>query len=148
MVFSPDDFQPIPSPRSSARARERGLRRSRRLTRWVAVTAVAGAAALGGFYTHLLPGGSAAPAPTGPAPVQSPATPSSATAAGGAGQHDDGGEQGDDEDEDRGGGGGEGGGGGLRQTSVGSHAGRGRGCSGEHAISVGSLHLFVSTAGI
>ena len=99
MVFSPDDFQPIPSPRSSARARERGLRRSRRLTRWIAVTAVAGAAALGGFYTHLLPGGSAAPAPTGPAPVQSPATPSSATAAGGAGQHDDGGEQGDDEDE-------------------------------------------------
>ncbi|MEU6540148.1 hypothetical protein [Streptomyces sp. NPDC047000] len=99
MVFSPDDFQPIPSPRSSARARERGLRRSRRLTRWIAVTAVAGAAALGGFYTHLLPGGSAAPAPTGPAPVQSPATSSSATAAGGAGQHDDGGEQGDDEGE-------------------------------------------------
>ena len=98
MVFSPDGFQPVPPPRGSARARDRGLRRSRRLTRWIAVTAVAGAAALGGLYTHLLPGGSATPAPAGPAPVGSTPTSSSATAAEDAGQHDDGGGQGDDED--------------------------------------------------
>ncbi|MHB9863683.1 hypothetical protein [Streptomyces sp. YIM S03343] len=98
MAFPPDDFQPVPSPSGSAHARDRGLRRSRRVTRWIAVTAVAGAAALGGVYTHLLPGSSAAPLPSGPAPVQGPATSSSATA-GGAGEHDDRGEQGDDENE-------------------------------------------------
>ncbi|MGW3151530.1 hypothetical protein ACWDG1_44365 [Streptomyces sp. NPDC001177] len=72
MAPSPDDFQPTPAPVSSSYARDRGLRRSRRTTRWIAVTAAAGAAALGGFYTHVLPGGSSAPASAN-APVQNPA---------------------------------------------------------------------------
>ena len=63
MPPSPDAFnQPLPP----ARARDRGLRRSRRLTRWIAVAAFTGAAALGGLYTHLLPGGSVSPALTSP----------------------------------------------------------------------------------
>ena len=69
MSPSPDDFnRPLPP----AYARDRGLRRSRRLTRWIAVAAITGAAALGGLYTHLLPGGSASPALTS-TPVQNPA---------------------------------------------------------------------------
>lgn len=64
MSPSPDPFnQPLP-PAGSPGARDRGLRRSRRLTRWIAVTSVAGAAALGGGYAHLLPGSPAASAPT------------------------------------------------------------------------------------
>lgn len=63
MAPSPDDFPRTSAPVPSPRARDRGLRRGRRLTRWITVTSVAGAAALGGFYTHLLP---AAPAPSGP----------------------------------------------------------------------------------
>ncbi|MGW2618970.1 hypothetical protein [Streptomyces sp. NPDC001500] len=79
MSPSPDDFdQPLPPPRSP-QGRDRGLRRTRRLTRWIAVSAVAGAAALGGLYTHLLPGSSAAPAPTGP-PVPGHTASSSAPA--------------------------------------------------------------------
>ncbi|MFF7408837.1 hypothetical protein [Streptomyces lydicus] len=75
MYPSPDDFDQPRPPAASARARERGLRRSRRLTRWIAVAAVGGAAALGSLYTHLLPGSSTSPAPSGP-PVQNPAAPS------------------------------------------------------------------------
>lgn len=63
MAPSPDDFPRTSAPVPSPRARDRGLRRGRRLTRWITVTSVAGAAALGGFYTHLLP---AAPAPSSP----------------------------------------------------------------------------------
>ncbi|WP_310718089.1 hypothetical protein [Streptomyces lydicus] len=77
MYASPDDFDQQPSPPGSAQARERGLRRSRRLTRWIAVAAVSGAAALGSLYTHLLPGSSAPSAPSSP-PVQNPAAPSDA----------------------------------------------------------------------
>ncbi|MGW3247257.1 hypothetical protein [Streptomyces sp. NPDC001070] len=77
MAPSPDDFPPTPAPAFSPHARDRGLRRSRRTTLWIAVTASAGAAALGGFYTHLLPGGSAAPAPAN-APVHTPAASTSA----------------------------------------------------------------------
>src|SRR5690349_18895323 len=79
MAPSPDDFPPTPAPAFSSHARDRGLRRSRRTTLWIAVTAAAGAAALGGFYTHLLPGGSAAPAPAN-APVQNPSASTAATA--------------------------------------------------------------------
>ncbi|MFC8673992.1 hypothetical protein ACFUEN_15080 [Streptomyces griseorubiginosus] len=71
MSPSPDEFRPTPGPAFSAHARERGLRRSRRTTVWIAATAAAGAAALGGVYTHLIPGGSPAPAN---APVHQPAT--------------------------------------------------------------------------
>ncbi|MFK4106318.1 hypothetical protein ACI2L1_40970 [Streptomyces sp. NPDC019531] len=91
-----DDFHQTPSPAGSPHARDRGLRRSRRLTRWIAVTAVAGAAALGSLYTHLLPGTSAAPAPPSP-PVHYPAASTAATTGddrehGEAGDHEDDGE--------------------------------------------------------
>ncbi|MFF7443040.1 hypothetical protein [Streptomyces sp. NPDC008122] len=95
MTPSPDDFQPTPAPAPSPYARDHGLRRSRRTTRWIAVTAAAGAAALGGFYAHLLPGGSAALAPAN-APVQNPAPSTAAT----VGKDDEGREeQNGDEDE-------------------------------------------------
>ncbi|MFI8499598.1 hypothetical protein ACIGFK_14015 [Streptomyces sp. NPDC085524] len=83
-----DDFQPTPAPTASSYARDHGLRRSRRTTRWIAVTAAAGAAALGGFYTHLLPGGSAAPAPA-KAQVQYPAASTATT----VGKNDEGREE-------------------------------------------------------
>ncbi|WP_020123393.1 hypothetical protein [Streptomyces canus] len=86
MSPSPDEFRPTPGPAFSAHARDRGLRRSRRTTVWIAATAAAGAAALGGVYTHLIPGGPAAPAP---APVHQPATSHAATPAG----KDDGGRE-------------------------------------------------------
>ncbi|MFJ4205686.1 hypothetical protein ACIP2Y_39470 [Streptomyces sviceus] len=74
MSTSPDDFDnQSPSPAGSVRARDHGVRRSRRLTRWIAVAAVTGAAALGSLYTHLLPGSSASPAPSSP-PRVNPAT--------------------------------------------------------------------------
>ncbi|MEV6945179.1 hypothetical protein AB0N07_24875 [Streptomyces sp. NPDC051172] len=85
MAPSPYDFQGPPSPAGSPHARDHGLRRSRRITRWIAVTAVAGAAALGTLYTHLLPGTSASPALPGP-PVQHSAASTAATA-GGDDQH-------------------------------------------------------------
>ncbi|MEU8619156.1 hypothetical protein [Streptomyces sp. NPDC048623] len=94
MVPSPDDFRPTPAPASSSYARDRGLRRSRRTTRWIAVTAAAGAAALGVTYSRLLPGGSASPAPAN-APVQNPTAPTAAT----TGQDDDG-QESDENDED------------------------------------------------
>jgi hypothetical protein len=72
MAPSPDDFPPTPAPASSSHARDLGLRRSRRTTLWIAVTAAVGAAALGGVYTHVLPAGSAAPAPAN-TPVHHPA---------------------------------------------------------------------------
>ncbi|MFB7461899.1 hypothetical protein ACFCZ1_00095 [Streptomyces sp. NPDC056224] len=75
---SSDEFQTEPAPAASSKARDHGLRRSRRTTRWIAVTSAAGAVALGGFYTHLLPDDSAAPAPTN-APVQNPTPPTAAT---------------------------------------------------------------------
>ncbi|MER6418245.1 hypothetical protein [Streptomyces sp. NPDC001137] len=91
MAPSPDDFHRSPAPAGSPHARDQGLRRSRRITRWIAVTAVAGAAALGSLYTHLLPGSSASPAPPGP-PAQH-STASTATTARGDDQ------QGEDDDE-------------------------------------------------
>ncbi|MEV4860784.1 hypothetical protein [Streptomyces ossamyceticus] len=78
MAPSPDDFPPTPASVFSSQSRDRGLRRSRRTTLWIGATAAAGAAALGGVYTHLLPGGSAAPAPTN-APVHKPATSTAVT---------------------------------------------------------------------
>ncbi|MFJ9012780.1 hypothetical protein [Streptomyces canus] len=78
MAPSPDDFPPTPASAFSPHARDRGLRRSRRTTLWIAATATAGAAALGGVYTHLLPGGSAAPAPAN-APVHKPPASTAAT---------------------------------------------------------------------
>ncbi|SOD90563.1 hypothetical protein [Streptomyces sp. Ag109_G2-15] len=79
MTPSPDDFDQTFSPAHSPQRRDRGLRRARRLTRWIAVAAVAGAAALGSLYTHLVPGSSAAPAPTSP-PVQNQAASAPTTA--------------------------------------------------------------------
>ncbi|MER5434092.1 hypothetical protein [Streptomyces sp. NPDC002588] len=103
MYPSPDDFDQPLTPPDRARARDRGLRRSRRLTRWIAVAAVTGAAALGGLYTHLLPGSSASPVPSS-TPHQNPAA-SSAVAPkssngvdhGGTARHED-----DDSDGDLG----------------------------------------------
>ena len=92
MATSPDDFHRTPSPAGSAHARDHGLRRSRRTTRWIAVTAVAGAAALGSLYTHLLPGSSASPAPS-----SSPAQHSAASTAGATARGDDQRGEGDDE---------------------------------------------------
>ncbi|MGW3115816.1 hypothetical protein ACWDBW_01480 [Streptomyces sp. NPDC001107] len=93
MAPSPDDFHRTPSPAGSPHARDHGLRRSRRITRWIAVTAVAGAAALGSLYTHLLPGTSSSPAPPGP-PVQHSA-PSTVTTTARGDDH----EQGENDDE-------------------------------------------------
>jgi hypothetical protein len=101
MAPSPHDFDQPPFPAGSPQARDSGLRRGRRLTRWIAVTAVAGAAALGSLYTHLLPGGTAAPAPTSP-PVRTPTTSTAATTAGDDDEeHGQGGHESDD-DEDEG----------------------------------------------
>ncbi|MET7451555.1 hypothetical protein ABZT03_06600 [Streptomyces sp. NPDC005574] len=86
MAYPPDDIDQQPFPTGSGRARDRGLRRGRRLTRWIAVTAVAGAAALGSLYTHLLPGASAAPAPPSPS-VQHPAASTAGTAGGDDAEH-------------------------------------------------------------
>ncbi|MFI9357963.1 hypothetical protein [Streptomyces lydicus] len=49
------------------------MRRIGSVTRWIAVAAVAGAAALGAAYTHLLPGSSGSSAP-GSTPLQKPAS--------------------------------------------------------------------------
>ncbi|WNZ09916.1 hypothetical protein [Streptomyces sp. 11x1] len=68
MPPSLDDSGQFPSPTDSARTRDRGLRRSRRITRWIVAAAVTGAAALGSLYTHLLPGSSASPVPSSPSP--------------------------------------------------------------------------------
>ncbi|MFF3890091.1 hypothetical protein [Streptomyces sp. NPDC001914] len=91
MASSPDAFQPKPSQAGSPLARDRGLRRSRRLTRWITVTAVAGAAALGGLYTQLLPG-----APASPPPVSGPSAGKATTPSSAATAEPD--EKGDDED--------------------------------------------------
>ncbi|MFE1858832.1 hypothetical protein [Streptomyces anandii] len=77
MALSPDDFHRTVPPAGSPRARDRGLRRTRRLTRWLAATAVAATAALGGVYTHLIPGNptsSALSPPSGQSPSTSSAT--------------------------------------------------------------------------
>nr|WSZ20348.1 hypothetical protein OH837_47170 [Streptomyces canus] len=100
MAPSPDDFPPTPAPAFSSHARDRGLRRSRRTTLWIAVTAAAGAAALGGVYTHVLPGGSAAPAPVN-APVHHPAASTGATV-GKGGEEPNGHEDGEDDNDEEG----------------------------------------------
>jgi hypothetical protein len=97
MPTSPDDFPPTPAPGYSSHARDRGMRRSRRTTLWIAVTAATGAAALGGVYTHLLPGGSAAPAP---APAKVPVYQPAASNAAPAGKNDDGREEPNDHEEE------------------------------------------------
>ncbi|MFR9789800.1 hypothetical protein ACL07V_14175 [Streptomyces sp. MB22_4] len=89
---SSHDFDRNPPSAGSPLARDRGLRRTRRLTRWLAVTAVAATAALGGLYTHLIPGGASPPA-TPPASGQSP----NASSAPAGGDDDEGGS--DDEEE-------------------------------------------------
>lgn len=101
MAPSPDDFPPTPAPAFSSHARDRGLRRSRRATLWIAVTAAAGAAALGGVYTHVLPTGSAAPAPAN-APVHHPAASTAATVGkdGEGNQASNGHEDGEEDDEE------------------------------------------------
>lgn len=70
MAHSPEERYSTPSWAGSPRARDRGLRRSRRLTGWIAAASVAGAAVLGGVYTQLLQGNSATSSP----PAQSSAT--------------------------------------------------------------------------
>ncbi|MFR9675418.1 hypothetical protein [Streptomyces sp. TR06-5] len=71
MAPSPDDPDRTPPPTGSPRARSRGLRRSSRTTRWIAAAAVTGTAGLGTLYGQLLPGSTAAPAPSH-APAQHP----------------------------------------------------------------------------
>lgn len=78
MVSPPDDFRHSETPAGSPRARDHGLRRTNRLTRWIAVGAVAATAALGGVYSHLLPGHSAASAPP-TSPARQNQTPSATT---------------------------------------------------------------------
>ncbi|MFF4505061.1 hypothetical protein [Streptomyces sp. NPDC001401] len=92
---SPHDFgHSAAPPGGAARARDRGVSRIRGLTRWIAVASVAGAAALGTVYTHVLPGSSASPAPAGPV-AHNPAAPSS-SAARATGGDDSGEHEGDD----------------------------------------------------
>ncbi|WP_405521709.1 hypothetical protein OG426_01170 [Streptomyces canus] len=100
MAPSPDDSPPTPAPTFSSHARDRGLRRSRRTTLWIAVTAAAGAAALGGVYTHVLPGGSTAPAPP-TAPVHHPAASTGATVGKGS-EEPNGHEDGEDDNDEEG----------------------------------------------
>ncbi|WP_406731441.1 hypothetical protein [Streptomyces sp. NBC_01794] len=97
MAPTPDDFDQTPSQAGSPHARDLGLRRSRRITRWIAVTAVAGAAALASFYTHLVPGGSAAPTPPSP-PVQNPAASTATTAGDDDEEHGEGSSHEDDDE--------------------------------------------------
>ncbi|WP_329282480.1 hypothetical protein [Streptomyces sp. NBC_01451] len=100
MAPSPDDFPPIPAAALSSHSRDRGLRRSRRTTLWIAVTAAAGTAALGGVYTHLLPDGSAPPAPVN-APVHEPVASTAATVEkDDEGREDPHGHEDDDDDEE------------------------------------------------
>ncbi|APA96509.1 hypothetical protein NS506_02445 [Nocardia seriolae] len=70
MAPSPEEPYSTPSWAGSPRARDHGLRRSRRLTGWIAAVSVAGAAVRGGVYTQLLQGNSAASS----TPAQFPAT--------------------------------------------------------------------------
>ncbi len=66
MSFPPHDFgHRAPSP-GAVRARDRGVKRVHSLTRWIAAAALAGTAALGAVYTHLLPGSSTPSTPAGP----------------------------------------------------------------------------------
>ncbi|MFD8301672.1 hypothetical protein ACFV29_04830 [Streptomyces sp. NPDC059690] len=96
MSYPPPDYDPSAVPSAgAARARDRGLTRIRGLTGWIAAAAVAGTAALGAVYTHVLPGGSASPAPAGPT-AHNPAAPSSSAATHRTGGDDDG-EEGDDD---------------------------------------------------
>ncbi|MER8005150.1 hypothetical protein [Streptomyces sp. NPDC094149] len=91
MSYPPPDYDPSAVPSAgAARARDRGLTRIRGLTGWIAAAAVAGTAALGAVYTHVLPGGSASPAPAGPA-AHNPAAPSSSATTHRTGGDDDGG---------------------------------------------------------
>ncbi|MFI8233548.1 hypothetical protein ACIGDI_32455 [Streptomyces sp. NPDC085900] len=100
MSYPPPDYDPSAVPSAgAARARDRGLTRIRGLTGWIAAAAVAGTAALGAVYTHVLPGGTASPAPAGPA-AHNPAAPSSSATThrtGGEGDDGGGGEEGDDD---------------------------------------------------
>lgn len=105
MSTSPDDFDnQSPSPAGSVGARDHGVRRSRRITRWIAVAAVTGAAALGSLYTHLIPGSTASPAPSSPPRENPAASHAVAPAARDDGNHGDSTRQqnddGDDEGED------------------------------------------------
>ncbi|MET7479300.1 hypothetical protein ABZT17_33745 [Streptomyces sp. NPDC005648] len=101
MSYPPHDFDssPVPPP-GAARARDRGLTRIRGLTAWIVGAAVAGAAALGAVYTHVLPGSSAAPAPGGPVggnpAVSSPSPSAAGHGSGGDDQGEGDGERGDD----------------------------------------------------
>ncbi|MCX5052992.1 MULTISPECIES: hypothetical protein [unclassified Streptomyces] len=96
MSFPPHDFDQGAPPGGAARARDRGVTRVRSLTRWIAVAALAGTAALGAVYTHLLPGSSTPPTPAAPV-VHNPAAPSP-TAAHGSGGDDSGNREGDDDE--------------------------------------------------
>ncbi|MFJ1973867.1 hypothetical protein ACIO93_35015 [Streptomyces sp. NPDC087903] len=107
MYPSPDSDQPLHPP-DPARDRDRGLRRGRRLTRWIAVATVTGAAALGSLYTHLLPGGSTPAVPTNPRPHTPSASSAVAPKSGDDADHDDSarhrndGGEGEGEDDDAG----------------------------------------------
>ncbi|MET7690341.1 hypothetical protein ABZT06_20555 [Streptomyces sp. NPDC005483] len=96
MSFPPHDFDPAAPPGAAARARDRGVTRVRGLTRWIAVAALAGTAALGAVYTHLLPGSPTPPTPAAPV-VHNPVAPSS-TATHGATGDDSGSHEGDDDE--------------------------------------------------
>ncbi|MER5450047.1 hypothetical protein ABT052_18270 [Streptomyces sp. NPDC002766] len=97
MSYPPPDYDPSAvSSAGAARARDRGLTRIRGLTGWIAAAAVAGTAALGAVYTHVLPGGSASPAPAGPV-AHNPAAPSSSATTHRTGGDDGGEEEGDDD---------------------------------------------------
>ncbi|MFI0538023.1 hypothetical protein ACH3VS_03955 [Streptomyces sp. WSLK1-3] len=102
MTFTPHDFDQGASSGDAVRARDRGVTRVRSLTRWIAAAALAGTAALGAVYTHLLPGSSTPSTPAGPV-VHNPASPSptsaDATTGDDSGHHagDDEGDGGEDE---------------------------------------------------
>ncbi|KUM84248.1 hypothetical protein [Streptomyces pseudovenezuelae] len=96
MSFPPHDFgHRAPSP-GAVRARDRGVKRVHSLTRWIAAAALAGTAALGAVYTHLLPGSSTPSTPAGPV-VHEPAPASSTTSDATTGD-DSGSHEGDDDD--------------------------------------------------
>ncbi|MEV6318633.1 hypothetical protein [Streptomyces sp. NPDC051776] len=103
MALSHDGFKPSLPRAGSVHARDHGLKRARSLTRWIALAAMTIAAALGTFYTQLLPGSPGSADPAGPpAPASSTSIRNDDDDAIGeqAGQRGE--EEDEDEDEDEG----------------------------------------------
>ena len=80
----PDD----PAARHGYQARDRGVRRARRVSNWTAAALIAGVAATTGYFAHASqPAAPAAGATTGPATTGAAGTATAGTATAGTGAH-------------------------------------------------------------